>query len=67
MVDEAEIVSLRRQLAEVRDSLRLIRERKSQYVMETDIPLQVIKEERRLLGRIKELERCLQATQQRPH
>ncbi len=64
VVDEAELVSLRRQLAEARDSLRLIRERKSQYVMETDIPLQVIKEERRLLGRIEELERSLQAMQQ---
>ena len=55
MVDEAELVSLRRQLAEARASLRLIRERKSQYVMETDIPLQLIKDERRSLERTEEL------------
>lgn len=44
------------QLAEARENLRLIRERKSQFVMETDIPLQLIKEEQRLLKRIEELE-----------
>jgi len=63
MVDEAELVSLRHQLAEARDTLRLIRERKSQYVMEIHIPLQLIKQERQLLERIEELERCLQAMQ----
>jgi outer membrane protein assembly factor BamB len=40
-------VPLSRQLVEAREHLQLIRERKSQYVMETDIPLQLIKEERR--------------------
>jgi len=63
MVDEAELVSLRRQLAEARGNLRLIRERKSQHVMETEIPLQLVKQERQVLERIEELERCLQAMQ----
>jgi hypothetical protein len=44
------------QLAEARENLRLIQERKSQYVLETDVPLQLIKEERRLLKRVAELE-----------
>jgi len=49
-------VSLRRQLAEARQNLRLIQERKSEYVMETDIPLQLVKREQKLLERIEELE-----------
>ena len=48
--------SLHCQLANAHNSLRLVQERKSQYVMETDIPLQLIKEEQRLLERIAELE-----------
>jgi len=44
------------QLAEARENLRLIQERKSQYVMEPDIPLDLIKQERRLVKRIEELE-----------
>lgn len=47
---------VRRQLDETRENLRLVRVRKSQYVMETEIPLQLIKEEQRLLERIEELE-----------
>jgi hypothetical protein len=43
-------------LAEARENLRLIEERKAQYVQEVDIPLQLIREERRLRQRIKELE-----------
>lgn len=54
-VDMAEL-DLRRQLAEDRENLRLVRERKSQYVIETDIPLQLIKAERSLLERIREKE-----------
>ena len=52
----SELASLRRQLAEARENLRLIQERKSQYVMETDIPLDLIKRERQLVERIAELE-----------
>ncbi len=47
--------SLRRELAEAEANLALIRERKSQYVLEVDIPLQLIKEEHSLLARIAEL------------
>jgi restriction endonuclease Mrr len=54
---EREAASLRRQLEEARENLRLIEERKSQYVLEVEVPLQLIKEERRLTNRIAELER----------
>jgi cell division septum initiation protein DivIVA len=50
---------LRSQLKETRDNLRLIEERKAQYVLQVDVPLQLIKEERRLRDRIAELERKL--------
>jgi len=49
---ESELAFLYGQLAEARKSLRLIQERKSQYVMETDIPLQLVEEERQLLERV---------------
>ncbi len=48
--------SLRRQLAEARENLRLIQERRSQYVMEVEIPLDLVKQERRLERRVAELE-----------
>jgi len=51
--------SIRRLLAEARENLRLIQERQAQYVLSTDIPLQLVKEERRLLDRIAELEQQL--------
>ncbi len=51
--------SFRRQLAEAEAHLKLIQDRKSQYVLEVDIPLQLIKEERNLLERIAELKRQL--------
>jgi hypothetical protein len=53
----AEAISLDRQRKEARENLRLIQERKSQYVLETNIPLELIKEERQLLERIEELGR----------
>jgi len=52
-----ELASLRRQLKEARGNLRLIRERKSQFVMGVEIPLQIIKGERRLEQEIAGLER----------
>ena len=52
------------QLAEARENLRLIQDRKSQYVLKTDIPLQLIKEERRLLKHIEELEQRLEEMEQ---
>lgn len=57
------MTSLQRQLAEVRENLRLIEERKAEYVLETDVPLQIIKEERRLRATIAELETKLRGSQ----
>lgn len=48
--------SLERQLKSARENLRLIGDRKAEYVLEVDVPLQLIKEERRLRDRIAELE-----------
>ena len=54
--------SLRRQLAEARENLRLVVEREAAYVLETDVPLQLVKEKRRLEQRIADLEaRVLEA------
>jgi hypothetical protein len=50
------VASLQRQLREARENLHLIEERKAEYVLETDVPLQIIKEERRLQTRIADLE-----------
>jgi hypothetical protein len=58
---ERELASLRIQLEEARENLRLIRERKSQFVMETDVPLDLIKRERRLEEQIAEIEARLAA------
>ena len=52
--------SLRRQIAEARLNLKLIEERKAQYVLEIDVPLQLLKEERRLRSQIAEWERRLE-------
>jgi len=51
---------LRSQLKEARDNLRLIEERKAQYVLQVEVPLQLIKEERHWRERIAELERELE-------
>jgi hypothetical protein len=58
-LESPEAESLRLQLAEARENLRLIEERASEYVMSTDVPLQLVKERRRLRKRIAELERRL--------
>ncbi|NEU81349.1 tetratricopeptide repeat protein [Nostoc sp. UIC 10630] len=42
------IESVRKQITENEKNLRLIEERKAEYVQATDIPLQIIKDERRL-------------------
>jgi len=52
--DERE--SLERQLQSARENLRLIEERKSEYVLGVEVPLQLEKEERRLKERLAELE-----------
>lgn len=43
-----DVALVQRQLAEARADLKLIEERISQYVLSTDVPLQLIKERRRL-------------------
>jgi hypothetical protein len=55
MADEIE--SLQSQLSHARENLALICERMSQYVLGTDVPLQLIKERRRLERQIGWLER----------
>lgn len=47
--------SLQRQIAEMEENWLLIAERKSTYVLETDMPLSLIKEERRLMAKLEEL------------
>ena len=54
--------SLERQLQSARENLRLIEDRKAEYVLEVDVPLQLIKEERRLRDKIAELETKLRGS-----
>lgn len=49
--------ALQHELNELRENLALIRERMSEYVLRTDIPLQLVKEARRTEARIRRLER----------
>jgi hypothetical protein len=58
MADEN--ASLQYQLREVRENLALIEERMSEYVLSTDIPLQLVKERRRLEREVRRLERRLE-------
>jgi hypothetical protein len=51
--------SLKRQLQSLRENLRLIEERKAEYVLGVDVPLQLVREEQRLRKRIVELEQKL--------
>ena len=57
----AQAVAWRRQLAEARANLQLIEERKFQFVQEVDVPLQLIKDERRWQAQIADLETHLRA------
>jgi hypothetical protein len=52
-----QIEALQRQLKEARENLALVEERISEYVLSTDIPLQLVKEHGRLQSRIRRLER----------
>lgn len=52
-----EIGALQRRLKEAQENLALIQERMSEFVLSTDIPLQLVKEERRLESRIRWLKR----------
>jgi hypothetical protein len=50
-----EAASLRRQIASIEENLLLIEERKAEYVLETDVPMQLVKEERQLRAKLEEL------------
>jgi hypothetical protein len=58
-LDAAQVASWQRRLAIYRENLLLIEERMSEYVIYTDIPLQLIKSKRRTEAQIAELERKL--------
>ncbi len=53
------IESLRHQLSEAVANLRLIEERKTQYVMDVDVPLQLVKQERTYRQEIADLQKQL--------
>jgi len=53
---QQELTSLRARRECLRENLLLISEREAQYVLDTDIPLNLIKQERRLERQIPELE-----------
>jgi hypothetical protein len=55
----AEIEAMQHDLKEARENLALIEERMADYVLSTDIPLQLIKEQRHLKRRIRQIERHL--------
>ena len=57
------IQSLREQLAEAEGNLRLVQEREAEYVLETDVPLLLIKDERRLEAQIADLRARLEQRQ----
>jgi hypothetical protein len=48
--------ALRRQLRQEQENLRLIQERKAEYVLATDIPLDLVKRERQLMENVAKLE-----------
>ncbi len=56
-----ELEELQRLLAEAKENLQLIDERIAQYVLEIDVPLQLIKEQRRLQKKVRKLEREIRA------
>jgi outer membrane protein assembly factor BamB len=55
-----DIASLRQRLAEEQNNLRLLRERKSQYIVKTDIPLELIKQEQIIQEEVNKLKRLIE-------
>jgi hypothetical protein len=55
------VVSLQNQLSEAEENLRLIEERVAQYVQAVDVPLQLVKDQRRLQQQIPRLRRQIAA------
>lgn len=64
MIDK--IQSLRRRLTETEENLLLIQERKSEYVEPTDVPLQLVKEERQREAEIADLQALLTRLEEIP-
>ncbi len=58
-VDEDDVQLWQRQLKNKKENLRLIQERVTEYVLSTDIPLQILKEESQCKKEIQELEQHL--------
>jgi hypothetical protein len=63
---ESEIASLRRQLTNKKEHQLLIQERKSEYPLTTDIPLNLISEEQKAKEDIEELKRRIEELEQLP-
>lgn len=59
----AKVKSLHRQLAEAKENLRLIEDRKAQYVMDVNIPLQLLKQERAQHKKITDLQARIMSLQ----
>jgi WD40 repeat protein/energy-coupling factor transporter ATP-binding protein EcfA2 len=57
-MDDA-LLSLQRQLAEAEENLRLVQRRKEEFVLATDIPLQLVKQEQRLQATVADLQEQL--------
>jgi hypothetical protein len=58
-MSQEERETVRRQLANAQENLRLIQERKSEYAISTEVPIDLIKQERQIEGRIAELKAAL--------
>jgi hypothetical protein len=58
-MDSEDLLSLQHQLDSARENLRLIQERKAEYVLSVEAPLQLLKEERHWQDVIAELEQAM--------
>ena len=58
-LDEEQVETWQKMLANYQENLLLIEERMSQFVESTTIPIQLLKEKRRLEAQIRRLERKL--------
>jgi hypothetical protein len=61
---KARVEWLRHELSEAEENLRVIQRRKAEYVLETDVPLQIIKNEQRLETKITNLKAQLAELEQ---
>ena len=59
-VTASQVASLRHRLAQAEQHLRLIEERKAEYVLGVEVPLQLVKEERETSARIARLRSSLE-------